>query len=50
MYEPFMYGVCPLLGCIYNNDGECMYNCMSIQDHYSCACYDEIYGDLMTEE
>lgn len=53
MYKPFMCGLCPLTGCLYNVDCECMYNYMTVQDPYSCACYDEtdaIYDELMMEE
>ena len=45
-----MHDFCELIGCIYNDRGVCEYEFTPWQDSYSCACYDEIYGDLMMEE
>lgn len=45
-----MYELCPLYGCIYNDDGICEYEYAPWQDPYSCDCYDEQYDENMMEE
>ena len=36
---------CELFGCMYNDDGRCIYDTSSIKIEYACACYDdEHYG------
>lgn len=32
---------CELCGCIYNDDGRCIYDTSSIKIEYARACYDD---------
>lgn len=50
MYEPFVCGPCPLTGCLYNVDGDCLYSYMAVRDPCSYACCDEQYDELMMED
>lgn len=32
---------CELIGCMYNEDGKCIYDTSNIKIPRACACYDE---------
>lgn len=36
---------CELCGCIYNDDGRCIYNTSSIRIECACACYNDDYSE-----
>ena len=36
---------CELCGCIYNDDGKCIYDTSSIKIECACACYNDDYPE-----
>lgn len=36
---------CELCGCMYNNDGRCIYDTSSIKIECACTCYNDDYSE-----